>query len=247
MKDRVVAVIPARLNSSRFPNKVIYPFKGKPLLCYLVDSLTKSRLIDRLIVATDAKEIRDTMTSVGVETIMTSKRHRTGTDRAAEVAKKVPGTIFLNIQADNLGLKASVLDKVIARFVADRKEQYGTLVARAESDEDLADPNTVKVAYSADGYARWFSRLPLPYLQKAGEGPLARQFKFYRHIGIYLFRRAALKQFAAWKRSPYEKAESLEQLRVLENGGAMKGYMTTMRSVSVDSPADLEKVRLLYK
>jgi len=247
MKDRVVAIIPARLNSSRFPNKVIYPFKGKPLLCYLVDSLAKSRLIDRLIVATDSREICDTMTSVGVETMMTSKRHRTGTDRAAEVAEKVPGSYFLKVQADNFGLQAHLLDKIIARFMADRKEQFGTLVTRAENDDDLVDPNTVKVVWTDDGYARWFSRMPLPYLQKAAEGPLAQQFKFYRHIGIYLFRREALKQFAAWKRSSHEKAESLEQLRILENGAALKGYLTKMRSVSVDSPTDLEKVCKLYK
>jgi len=237
----VAAVIPARLGSTRFPNKVIYPLQGKPLLYYLVRSLEKSRQINRLIVATDSREIVKAMQDVDVEVMMTSKRHRTGTDRVAEIATKVKSDIYLNIQADNMGLKAAELDRVIARFISERKEAFGTTVARVENDEELANPNCVKVVVSKDGYARWFSRLPLPYIQKPDSVPLSEQFKFHKHIGIYIFRKNAIRQFADWGRSASEKAESLEQLRILENGGSIRAYETKMKTVSVDSPEDIDK------
>jgi 3-deoxy-manno-octulosonate cytidylyltransferase (CMP-KDO synthetase) len=244
MRPKVVAVVPARLGSTRFPNKVIYPLHGKPLLYYLVRALSKSKKIDRLIVATDSRKIRESMEAVGIEVMMTSPRHGTGSDRVAEIAPKIKGDLFLNIQADNLGLKAVVLDRIIAKFVADRDESFATLVTRATNDRELSDPNTVKAAVSADGYARWFSRFPIPYLQRPASGPFAGRFRFHRHIGIYLFRRDALLKYASWRRGVLEQAESLEQLRILENGEQIRAYATSMRSISIDSPQDLEKVRM---
>ena len=244
MKPRVVAIVPARMGSRRFPGKVIYPFRGKPLLFYLLDEVRKSKLIDRLIVATDSREVRETLAADGAEVMMTAARHRTGSDRAAEVAQNVGGSIILNIQADNIGLKAPVLDRVIEKVKSDRRVQVATLARRIDSEDELFDPNVVKLVTDRGGDVLWFSRFPLPYLQGFVGRHRTAGFPFLKHVGVYIFRQAALRRFASWRRTPLEKAESLEQLRILENGEKIKAYMTRVNSVSIDSPEDLEKIAL---
>ncbi len=246
MKPRVLAVIPARLGSTRFDRKVIHPWKGRPLLVWLTDELARSREIDRLIVATDSEEVRRAI-DTDVEVMMTSKRHRTGSDRAAEVHARVGGELVLNIQADNFGLKGAVLDRVIARFRNDHPVQFATMARRVNDDEDLFDPDTVKVVMDKDHRALWFSRYPLPYVRGASDGERFRQYCYWCHIGVYLFRAVGLQRFARWPRSGLEKAESLEQLRVLENGCTMQVYRTRARIVSVDTRQDLKKLERWHK
>ncbi|MFZ5979721.1 MAG: 3-deoxy-manno-octulosonate cytidylyltransferase [Candidatus Zixiibacteriota bacterium] len=247
MKNEVIAVIPARMNSRRFSGKVLYPYRGKPLLFYVWNEVIKAGTIDRLIIATDQLEIKKAAEEFGAEVVMTSKRHRTGSDRVAEVIGKTGGEIIINIQADNFGLTGAVLDRVVREMRREKKLGYATLAFRIEEDNRLFDPNLVKVAVGQDGRALWFSRYPLPYLQHAEEKDRARQFKFWGHIGVYFYRRQALEAYAGWKRTPHEKAESLEQLRILENGGLMKVFVTKNRVVSVDAPADLKELDLLYR
>ena len=247
MKPNVVAVVPARLNSSRFAGKVIFPHRGKPLLTYLLKEIARSKRIGRVVVATDSREVRKALENVEVEVQMTSTRHRTGSDRAAEVVGKIGGDIIVNIQADNFGLKAAVLDRIIDKLIQNRRIEFATIARRIESDAELFDPSVVKVVTGRDGRALWFSRFPLPYLQKTSRGRRVGQFPFYHHIGVYFFRRAALMRFAAWKRTPMEKAESLEQLRILENGHDLTVFKTSMKSVSVDTPRDLKKIDKLYR
>ncbi|MCK4606278.1 MAG: 3-deoxy-manno-octulosonate cytidylyltransferase [candidate division Zixibacteria bacterium] len=247
MKPKVVAVVPARLNSSRFAGKVIFPHRGKPLLSYLLKEIARSKRIGRVVVATDSREVRRALEDAEVEVLMTSSRHRTGSDRAAEAVSKIGGDIILNIQADNFGLKTAVLDRIIDKLIQNRRIEFATIARRIESDAELSDPNVVKVVTGRDGRALWFSRFPLPYLQKTSRGRRVGQFPFYHHIGVYFFRRAALMRFAAWKRTPMEKAESLEQLRILENGHDLTVFKTSMKSVSVDTPRDLKKIDKLYR
>lgn len=242
MAPKVVAVIPARLNSRRFPDKVIYPYRGKPLLFYVYNEVSKARNIDRAVVATDSKQVQKVVAPLGAEVILTSSHHRTGSDRVAEVMAKIGGDILVNIQADNLGLKAPVLDRTIEQLTKDSSIKFATLARRLETDEELFDPNVVKVVVAKDGTALWFSRFPIPYLRSAAEKNRAKQFQFLRHVGIYFFRSETLAQFAKWKRSSLEKAESLEQLRILENGETIKVFKTTMRSVSIDTPQDVKKL-----
>ena len=242
MSTQVIAVIPARLGSRRFKRKVLHPYQDKPLLFYVWDSIRKSRRIDRLLIATDSKEIMAAVSDFGAEAVMTSARLKTGTDRMAEVARRVKGDIYVNVQADNIGLKASVLDRMIDKFKAQKSVGFGTMARRIGSDDELFDPDKVKVIFNRRGEALWFSRFPLPYLQGAVKRNRARQFVFWEHIGIYFMRRPALLQFTRWGRSDLEKAESLEQLRVLENGAKMAVYPTTMKTVSIDSPMDLERL-----
>ena len=243
----IVAVIPARLNSARFPRKVIYPYRRKPLLFYVWNEVRRSRLIDRVVIATDSVEIQQTAEAFGAEVVRTSSRHATGSDRAAEAIGRIPGRIIVNVQADNFGVKATVLDRAVAAVDADRKVRFATLAYRLTDDAELFNPNVVKVVISPrDRRALWFSRFPIPYVRDVAEDNRTGQHRFFGHIGIYLYRRSGLLEFASWKRTAAEKAESLEQLRVLENGGAMTVYETRMRSVSVDAPEDIEKLDSLY-
>ena len=246
MAPTVIAVIPARLNSKRFPSKVIYPYRGKPLLFYVYNEVRKARKIDRVVVATDSKQVQKAVAAFGGEAVLTSVRHRTGSDRVAEVMQKLGGDIFINVQADNFGLKAPVLDRTIERLASDSSIEFATLARRLDTDDELFDPHVVKVVVAGDGAALWFSRLPIPYLRKADNKNRVKQFPFLAHIGVYFFRSRGLAQFTQWKRSPLEKAESLEQLRILENSARMTVFKTAMRPVSVDTPQDLKKLKRVY-
>ncbi len=247
MAHRVLAVIPARLGSKRFPEKVIYPFNGKPLLFYVHRQVLKAKRIDRVVIATDNDTIAGAGRQFGAEVIKTSRRHQTGSDRVAEVAAKMGGAFIINVQADNFGLKPSALDTLIERMIDDRKIRFATLARRIDSDRELFSPDLVKVVIGPDGDALWFSRLPLPYLQDTRRTKRCGEFPFLGHIGVYGFRREALRRFTSWKRTPLEKAESLEQLRILEHGEKIRVFKTGIKSVEVNSPDDLKKLRRIYR
>ncbi|MDZ4723723.1 MAG: 3-deoxy-manno-octulosonate cytidylyltransferase [candidate division Zixibacteria bacterium] len=248
MKATVTAVIPARLGSSRFPGKALHPYLDKPLLFYVWNDLRKVKSIDRLVVATDDLSISKAAKNFGAEVVKTSAKHRSGSDRAAEAARKVGGDIILNVQGDNFGLRAKDIDNVITLMKKDRKITSATFAQKIISDADLFDPNKVKVIFSRAGYALWFSRFPLPYLQSAySEVERNIQFNFWAHIGVYFFRKQTLSKFAATPRTSFEMAESLEQLRLLEFGERMKVFKTTMTTVSIDQPGDVKKINSLYK
>jgi len=243
---KIIAVIPARMDSKRFPGKVAFLYNDKPLIYYVYNEISKSKKVDRLIVATNSKEIQSVVEGFGGEVIMTSSRHQTGSDRIAEVIKKTSGDIIVNIQADNFGVKAGVLDKAITEFISNRNLQYGTLAYKIKDDRELMDPNLVKVVLSDEDYGLWFSRYPIPYLKSGNKKNQSAQHSFYGHIGIYFYRKQGLMKFAGWKRSICEKAESLEQLRIIENGEKIKVFKTKMSSVSVDAPEDVKKLSHLY-
>ncbi|MFH2049869.1 MAG: 3-deoxy-manno-octulosonate cytidylyltransferase [bacterium] len=243
---KVIAVIPARMDSKRFPGKVAFLYKNKPLIYYVHNEISKSKKIDRLIVATNSKEVQSVVEGFGGEVIITSSRHQTGSDRIAEAIKKTGGDIIVNIQADNFGVKAGVLDKAITEFISKRNLQYGTLAYKIKDDQELMDPNLVKVVLSDEDYGLWFSRYPIPYLKSGNKKNQSAQHSFYGHIGIYFYRRQGLMKFAGWKRSSCEKAESLEQLRIIENGEKIKVFKTKMSSVSVDAPEDVKKLSHIY-
>jgi 3-deoxy-manno-octulosonate cytidylyltransferase (CMP-KDO synthetase) len=246
MAPHVLAVIPARLESRRFAGKVLRRYHNKPLLYYVWQDVKRVRAIDRLVIATDSPKVRKVAEGFGAEVLITSKRHRTGSDRVAEVAERVGGQIVLNVQGDNFGLQPRILSRVIRVMKEDRSISIATLASRIDSDRRLLDSSLVKVVMDKDGRALWFSRHPLPYLQHAGRGALVDQFRYYGHVGVYLFRRAALQVFARTPRSSLEKAESLEQLRILEHGGDIRVFTTSMQSVSVDRPKDLKKLDAIY-
>lgn len=247
MSLRVTGIIPARLGSTRFPNKVLYPFRGRPLLYYVWRDIQRSKRIDRLLVATDSPEVRQAAEDFGAEVIMTHGRCRTGTDRVAVAAEQVGGDIIVNIQADNFGVMGSLVDRVLMAMAKDRHIGAATLASPVRSDKELFDPGLVKVVADNEGNAAWFSRFPIPYLQRPSRGARARQHRFLGHIGIYFYRRGLLKRFAKMRKTPAEEAESLEQLRLIENGLAIRLFQTKSRVVSVDTPKDLRKLSAIYK
>ncbi len=247
MNPGVVAVIPARIGSRRFPRKVLYPYHGKPLLYYVWNEARKAKLVDRLLIATDNQEIAEVSSDFGAEVVLTRSGHHTGSDRVAEVARRYAGSIFINLQADNLGLHQSMLDTCLAKMMKDKKIEVATLARRILSDPDLFNPNLVKVVTDRHKNALWFSRFPIPYLQKFDRDSRSGAFRYLGHIGIYFFRRQALLQFARWKRSPLEKAESLEQLRILEHGGRIRVFETGRLALSIDTPDDVAKMKTLKR
>ena len=242
MSRPVLAVIPARMDSSRFVGKVLAVYRNRPLLYHVWRRVCRCRTVDRVLIATDSAKIDSAATGFGAEVVRTSKRPRTGSDRVAEAIRGRSASIVINIQADCFGLSPTALDRVVAAMTEDPTIKYATLARRIGSDQELFDPGVVKVIADREGRALWFSRFPLPYLQQAAVRPRSRQFRFKGHIGVYFFRRHALEDFAGWKRTPLEKAESLEQLRILENGGIMRVFNTSARTFSIDTPKDMEKI-----
>ncbi|UCD17176.1 MAG: NTP transferase domain-containing protein, partial [Candidatus Zixiibacteriota bacterium] len=158
MKPRVLAVIPARYQSRRFPGKALAVIAGKPLIEHIYQEAVKARLIDRVVVATDSPEIARGVAAFDGELVITSKRHRTGSDRVAEAMEKLGGMIVLNIQADHIGLKRGEYDRVLQAMLADRKIRFASLIASISRESDLYDPNRIKVIANATGHAIWFSR-----------------------------------------------------------------------------------------
>lgn len=246
MAAKVVAIIPARLNSKRFSGKVLYPYRGKPLLYYVWDAAMKSRQISRLIIATDNARVAEAAEDFGAEVTMTSSKPKTGSDRVAEVARTLKAGIVVNIQADNFGLKSSLLDRVITSMKRSSRVEFATLARQIDRDQDLFDPGVVKLVMNKQKQALWFSRYPIPYLQHATSRSRYKQFAFFEHIGVYFYRASALASFASWGCTSLERAESLEQLRILENGGTIRVYTTKTRSVSIDRPEDLKKLDRIY-
>ena len=242
MKPKVLAVIPARYGSTRFPGKVLTPIAGKPLIEHIYRDVEKSSAIDLVAVATDSKEIRKAVEDFGGLAVMTSKRHRTGSDRVAEAAEVLGGNIIVNIQGDHLGVAPKDFTRVIKAMKADRKIKYASVAYGIKDSAEIDDPNRVKVVVGADGYALWFSRYAIPFVRGATGKTRLAHFKFRTHVGVYFFRRAALRAYAGWTRTPAEKAESLEQLRILEHGEKIKLFDIKSHIYSVDTPGDLKQI-----
>jgi 3-deoxy-manno-octulosonate cytidylyltransferase (CMP-KDO synthetase) len=238
MKPAILAVIPARYESKRYPGKALSRIAGKTLLQWIYDEALKSKLIDRLVVATDSDRIADAVGEFGGEAIMTSARHRTGSDRTAEVLERLGGEIAINIQADHVGLDAAVYDRVIESMLNNKSDRFVTLAKRIDDEKILFNPDRVKLIIDTTGHALWFSRYPLPYLQGI-DGDRLKRFDFYYHIGVYFFRKKALENYHSWARSRLEKAESLEQLRIIENRQRIRIYKIKSRIFSIDAPEDL--------
>ena len=242
MKPKTLAIIPARYDSRRFPGKPLAVISGKTLLEHLYTEISKSKLIDRVVVATDSDRIVSAVNNFGGESLLTSKKHRTGSDRSAEVMSKLGGDIIISVQADHVGLKRADYDRVLTAMFVDKTMEFATLVKKIDHEDQLFDSNRVKVIFNSDKTALWFSRFPLPYLQ-GKNGKYLTHFKFFYHIGVYFFRRKSLNDYHRWPQGQMEMAESLEQLRILENHRKIKVFETKSRIFSIDTPEDLAKLK----
>jgi 3-deoxy-manno-octulosonate cytidylyltransferase (CMP-KDO synthetase) len=232
-----VIVIPARYGASRFPGKSLARIQGRPMIQWVWEAACKSRLTEQVVVATDDERIADTAAKFGADVVMTKKSHRSGTDRIAEVADKISSQLYVNVQGDEPLLAPSAVDDLIRSMMESPRVPIGTLAHRIESESEWSSPEVVKVVCNRHREALYFSRSPLPF-QRTFD-PTA---KLLRHVGIYAFRARALAEFVSLKPSPLEIAESLEQLRALENGMTIQVIETKYRCLGVDTPADLARI-----
>jgi 3-deoxy-manno-octulosonate cytidylyltransferase (CMP-KDO synthetase) len=239
---KVLAVIPARYTSSRFPGKPIASIAGKPMIQHVVERVQRARHVSRTLVATDEPRIRDAVEGFGGEAVLTRRDHPTGTDRVAEVAAHIPAEIYVNVQGDEPLIDPETIDGLVAVLV----EDHGVLVASSTraivQANDIMDPNVTKVVRDFDGNALYFSRAPVPWVRDREESVAAQHWK---HIGLYAFRREALLDFPTLPPGELERLEQLEQLRWLENGYRIRMVETEYDAISVDVPADIDRVEKL--
>lgn len=237
-----VIVIPARYGSTRFPGKSLARLEGRPMIQWVWEAASRSRLTEQVIVATDDDRIADVAAKFGADVVMTKKSHRSGTDRVAEVADKISAHLYVNVQGDEPLLSPSAVDDLIRGMMENPRAPIGTLAHRIESEEEWRSPEVVKVVCNRHGEALYFSRSPLPF-QRAYDA----RTKMLRHVGIYAYRARALETFISLKPSALEMAESLEQLRVLEHGLTIQVIETKYRCLGVDTPADLARVEAVLR
>ncbi len=231
--NRAVGIIPARWSSTRFAGKPLYPINGKPLLYHVWKRCRRAKKLDALIIATDDMRIAEAAFDWGAEVALTSRRHRSGTDRVAEVARHARDFAFvINIQGDEPLIDPRLVDQVVEKLRSDRRIDIVTAAHPFQNPAEAKSPHQNKVVLDRNNCALYFSRSLIPYHAKRS------RVRHLRHQGIYGFRRNALLQFVRWKSTPLERAESLEQLRALENGVKIHVLITKHGSPGVDTPAD---------
>jgi 3-deoxy-manno-octulosonate cytidylyltransferase (CMP-KDO synthetase) len=229
----VLAILPARFGSTRFPGKPLTPIAGKPMIQHVWERTRLAKQVDAVTIATDDERIQCACEAFGADVEMTAVDHPTGTDRLAEVAARYDHDVIVNVQGDEPLIEGFVIDAAIEALLRDDRAAMSTVVHRAEP-EAFEDPNRVKVVVDSAGFALYFSRAPIPYRRKdTGIVPL-------QHVGLYVYHRDFLLEFVKLDRSPAERSEELEQLRVLENGHRIRvAEIEGWTSTPVDVPEDV--------
>jgi 3-deoxy-manno-octulosonate cytidylyltransferase (CMP-KDO synthetase) len=236
---KVVAIIPARWASTRFPGKPLHAIAGKPLIQHVWERCQRARALDQIIIATDDMRIAEAAFGFGAEVALTSSRHRSGTDRLAEVAKKMSAaTHIINVQGDEPVVHPGLIDKLAKALTSDKRLEM--ITAANPIAEKPNNPNVVKVVIDRDSNALYFSRSLIPFARDGDIHP-----QYYRHHGIYGYSRRLLLQFVKWKPTVLEQSEQLEQLRALEHGVKIRVVITRHASIGVDSPDDVKNVEQL--
>lgn len=249
---KITAVIPARYASTRFPGKALAEIDGRPMIQHVYERTARSKLICRVIVATDDARIATAVTQFGGEVVMTSVEHETGTDRLAEVAAGLDADIIVNVQGDEPLIDPAMIDLAIQPFLEEADLQMGTLKTRIKCLHDFLSPNVVKVVTDTSHNALYFSRSPLPFFRDKwkdlkDESFCCGKLHCYKHVGLYVYRRDFLLKFAAMPATFLEISEKLEQLRAVENGVKVRVVETDFESIGVDTPEDLQKAQEQYR
>jgi 3-deoxy-manno-octulosonate cytidylyltransferase (CMP-KDO synthetase) len=248
----IIAVIPARYASTRFPGKALAEIDGKPMIQHVYERTVQAELVNKVIVATDDERICQVVTSFGGVCRMTRLDHETGTDRLAEVAEGLDADIIVNVQGDEPLIVPEMIDQAIQPFLDEPSLKMGTLKTRIRCLHDFLSPNVVKVVTDKDNNALYFSRSPLPFFRDKWQDLKDDSFSggkllCYKHVGLYVYRRDFLLEFAAMSPTFLEISEKLEQLRALENGVLIRVVGTEFESIGVDTPNDLAKARERFK
>lgn len=252
----VVAVIPARYGSTRLPGKPLAIIGGKPMIQHVYENASKAKLLDQIIVATDDRRIEQAVKKFGGNVVRTSKDHASGTDRLAEVARKLKAADWLvNIQGDLPFIRAQTIARAIQPLMDDRKIPMGTVCTAIYEMKDWQNPNVVKVLKDRAGFALYFSRAPIPFFRnneidvagKTSTSSSNQRLWGYRHLGLYVYRRDFLLKFAGLRPTPLERIESLEQLRALQNGYPIYVAEVDEHPIEVDTPDDLKNAERYLK
>jgi len=248
--NHTVAIVPARLASTRLPGKALLEIAGKPMVCWVAERARAARNVDRVIVATDSQQIIDTVQSSGIEAVLTDPDHTSGTDRVAEVAATIPeAQIIVNVQGDEPMISPETIERAVDVMTSEISKTNGAGIVTTwepiESLDDLQNPDLVKVVLDENENAVYFSRSPIPYPRDAAKRYDLKLFR--KHTGLYVYRRDVLLEFTKWPQSQLEKIEALEQLRALERGVKIKVIEACTASTGVDTVEDLERVRTLIE
>lgn len=238
----VVAIIPVRYGSSRFPGKPLATIGGKPMIQHVYESASRAPGLDRVLVATDDRRILEAVRGFGGEAVLTATGHTSGTDRLAEVAKKIKAEWVVNVQGDLPFVQPRTILRTLTPLRRDASLAMGTARTPIYDREEWFNPNVVKVVTDAKGFALYFSRAPIPYIHPSSPSRLREEKIWgYRHVGVYAYRREFLLRFSRLRPTALELTEGLEQLRVLDHGYRIRVADVDEPSVEVDTPEDLQK------
>jgi len=245
----ILGIIPARFASSRLLGKPLAMIGGKPMIRHTYESANTSKILDKVIIAVDDEKVFQIVSNFTDDVVMTPKDIATGSDRIAYVVKGFPDAeIIVNIQGDEPFIQGLMIDEAIEPLLFDRSIDVSTLAKKILSVDELKAPSIPKVVFDYNNFALYFSRSPIPYVRDAKN--FQERIKLgnhFKHIGLYVYKREALLKFTKLEPTDLEKTEKLEQLRMLENGMRIKVVETEYESISVDTPADLERARKYYE
>ena len=242
---KIIGIVPARFGSTRFPGKPLADVNGKSMIQRVYEQCLQSKLLSRLVIATDDERIMNHIREFGGEAIITSPQHISGTDRCAEVLEKIGAEHWdavINIQGDEPYIHPEQID-LLCSTLSENETRISTLVKKISSTDELFNHNNVKVILNKRGEAVYFSRSPVPYNRNFPEQEWLKHSTYYKHIGIYGYRTSALHEITRLAKTNLEVTESLEQLRWIENGYVIRAEITSMESISIDTPDDLLKVK----
>jgi len=239
---KTIGVIPARLASTRFPAKVLAKIDGKPLIQHVWEKACLCKELDSVLIACDHQDIFKIAQNFKAQVVMTGSHHVSGSDRIAEAIKNLDVDVIVNIQGDEPFIDPKTIDALAVLLKKDPKALMGTVIKEITDEADVQNPNVVKCVVDKQGYALYFSRLPIPYDRHQA----LEKIKRYKHLGLYAYRKNFLMQYTNWPKGILESAEELEQLRVLEQGFKIKTTLTDYESIAVDTPQDLQKAQVWF-
>jgi 3-deoxy-manno-octulosonate cytidylyltransferase (CMP-KDO synthetase) len=241
---KAIGVIPARYGSTRLKAKVLADILGKSLIQRVWEGAKQSKHLDDLYIATDDERVKEACEGFGAKVVMTSPACQSGSDRVIEAVKDLNAAHVLNIQGDEPLIDGSIIDGLIEALRKEKDAPVATVIKPVDKEEDLNNPNIVKVVIDKRGYALYFSRSTIPFNREAVE---FKTLKYYKHLGIYAYQKSFLMSFQKLPRSILEETEKLEQLRVLEAGYKIKTTLTDRETISIDTAEDLEKVKAFLR